>query len=174
MPAEHLEHLADEAFGRPVRHADLAAAPADAEHLAGRLELVGREHHAEGRDHGVERAALEGKLLGVGDLEVDVQAFRVGPGAAALEQGLDVVGRGDVAPAAREGERRIAVAGGHVEHLGVGGEVQGLGQVLADDLQGGADPGIVAGGPGGILLGLDGRVVGGRSKRGEGRHGELL
>ena len=44
--------------------------------------------------------------------------------AAAIEQRRDIVGRGDVAPAARGGERRIAVAGGDVEDTLAGTQVE--------------------------------------------------
>ena len=67
--------------------------------------------------------------------------------AAALQQGRHVVGGDHVAPAARRGERDVAVAGGDVEHLLPGAEVERLAQLLADDLQRGADHGVVAGRP---------------------------
>ena len=40
-----------------------------------------------------------------------------------------------------------------------GAQVEGFAQLLADDLQGGADDGIVAGRPGALLAGLDGVEV---------------
>ena len=75
--------------------------------------------------------------------------------AGALEQRRHVVGGDHVAPAAGGGERDVAVAGGDVEHLLPGAEVEGFAQLLADDLQGGADDGVVAGRPGALLAGLD-------------------
>ena len=83
----------------------------------------------------------------------------VGALAGALEQRRHVVGGDHVAPAARGGERDVAVAGGDVEHLLSGAEVERFAQLLADDLQGGADDGIVAGGPGALLAGLDGLEI---------------
>src|SRR3569623_39624 len=71
---------------------------------------------------------------------------------AAFELARHVVGRGHLAPAARGGERGIAIAGGDVEHLLPGPEVERLAQLLADDLQRGADNGVVAGRPGAMLL----------------------
>jgi hypothetical protein len=56
-------------------------------------------------------------------------------------------------------QRGIAVAGGDVEHLLAGPEVERLAQLLADDLQRGADDGVVAGRPGAVLLGLEGGKV---------------
>jgi hypothetical protein len=85
----------------------------------------------------------------------------LGAFAALVEQALHVVGRGDDRVAACRGQRGVAVAGGHVEHGLVGAHVGGLGQCLADDLQGGADDGVVAAGPGGLLAQLDGGEVGG-------------
>src|SRR5471032_2484920 len=52
--ADRLEHLADEAVGRPVRHADPAARFADAREFVRRVVLVRGEHHPEGRQHHVE------------------------------------------------------------------------------------------------------------------------
>ena len=74
--------------------------------------------------------------------------FGGGALAGALEQRRHVVGGDHVAPAARGGEGDVAVAGGDVEHFLAGAEVEGFAQLFADDLQGGADDGIVAGGPG--------------------------
>ena len=84
--AERLEQLADEAVRRPVGEADLAAGLADAQQLGRGLVLVGREHHAEGRDDGVERAVGERQRLGIGLPEFDRQAFGRRARAAALEQ----------------------------------------------------------------------------------------
>src|SRR5262249_29921028 len=91
--------------------------------------------------------------------ELDRKAFGLRPLAAALEQRADIVGRHHIGEAARRRERRIAVAGRDVEDALVAPEVDGLAKRLADDLQRSADHGIVAGGPGGLLLGLDGGKV---------------
>ena len=72
-----------------------------------------------------------------------------------VEQARHVVGRRHHAAAARGGERRVAVAGGNVEHALVEAQVERLGELLADDLQGGADDGVVAARPGGLLAGLE-------------------
>ena len=81
--------------------------------------------------------------------------------ASALEQCADIVGRDDVGEAAGGGERRVAVAGGDVEHALVAAQVDRLAQRLADDLQGGADDGVVARAPGELLAALDGGEVDG-------------
>jgi hypothetical protein len=57
------------------------------------------------------------------------------------------------------GERRVAVAGRDVEHLGAAAQVDGLAELFADDLQRGADRRIVARGPGRLLLGLQGGEI---------------
>ena len=62
---------------------------------------------------------------------------------------------GHVAPAARGRERDVAVAGRDIEHLLAGADVEGLAQSFADNLQRGADNGVVAGGPGRLLAGLE-------------------
>ena len=80
--------------------------------------------------------------------------------APAFEQRRHVVGRGHLAPAARRGERHVAVAGRDVEHLAAGAQIERLAQLLADDLQRGADDGVVAGRPGALLARLDGGEIG--------------
>ena len=155
--ADDLEHLADEPLGGPVGQADAAAGAHHAEQLGRRPLGVRREHHADGRQHDVEAGVLERQVLGVGHLGGEREPVGVRPSTGPLEQGLDVVGGGDVAAPASGGERRVAVAGGDVEHGLPGRHVDGLAEPLADDLQRRADDGVVARGPGGLLLLLDRR-----------------
>jgi hypothetical protein len=160
--ADGLEQLADEALRRPVGHSDLSARAADADKLVGRLLLIRREHDAEGRKHDIEAGIREGKRFRVGCLERDWQAVGFGTLAAALEQRADIVRRHHVGEAAGRRERRIAVAGGDIEDALVAAEIDRLAQHLADDLQRGADPGVVAGAPGDLLAALDrGEIDGG-------------
>ena len=154
MLADSLEELADEAVRRPVGQADLAAVLADADQFGGGAILVGREHDAEGRDDNVETRVGEGQRFGVGLAEFDVEPFGRGALAGALEQCRHVVGGDHVAPTACGRERDVAVAGGDVEHLLSRPEVEGFAQLFTDDLQRGADDGIVAGGPGALLAGF--------------------
>ena len=168
VPADQLEQLADEALRRPVGHAEAAARTQHAQHLVGGALVVGREHRAEGREHDVEAPVGERQVLDVGDLERHRQSFGLGPRRALVEQGGHVVGRGDVGEAPRRRERGVAVAGGDVEDALAAAHVDGLGQRLADDLQGGADDGVVAAGPGGLLPLLDGGEVGSRKHGGGG------
>jgi hypothetical protein len=158
--AERLEQLADKAFRGPVGEADAAARSADAKEFHGRTLLIGREHHAERRDHDVERVIGERQCFRVSLLELDRKPFGRSTGAAALQQRRHVVGRDDIAPAPRGGEADIAVAGGDVEDFLPGAKIECLAQLLADDLQCRADDGIVAGRPGGLLPGFHRGEVG--------------
>ena len=65
-----------------------------------------------------------------------------------LEEIGDVVGGRDFAPASRGGERSVAVAGGDIEDARAGADVERFAEIFADRLEGGADDGVVAGGPG--------------------------
>ena len=96
-------------------------------------------------------ASANGSASASASLELDRQPFGRGALAAALEQRRHIVGRGHLAPAPRGGEGDIAVAGRDVEHLLAGAQVERLAQLFADDLQRGADDGVVAGRPGGLL-----------------------
>ena len=129
--------------------------------LGGGAVLVGREHHAEGRDDDVEARVRERQRFGVGLAECRCSSrSALGAFARAVEQRRHIVGGDHLAPAARGGERGVAVAGGDVEHLLSRADVERLAQLLADDLQGGADDGIVAGRPGALLAGLERREIG--------------
>ena len=92
---EHLEHAADQAVGRPVGQADAATGSAHPRHLSGRSRMVRREHHAEGRQHGIKAGIAEGQRLDIGDLELHVQVLGARPFGAALEQAGDVIGGRD-------------------------------------------------------------------------------
>jgi hypothetical protein len=108
----------------------------------------------EGREHGVEAGIGERQRFGVGFLELDQQAIRLGAQAAALQEARHIVGGDHLAPATCRGEGGIAVAGGDIEDFLPRANVEGFAKLLADDLQGGADHGIIAGGPGAVLTGL--------------------
>src|SRR5262249_45184623 len=104
--------------------------------------------------------------------ESDRKALRGGALLAALEEGADVVGRGHLRETTRCGKRGVAVAGGDVEHALASTQVDGLADTLSDDLERGADHGVVTGGPCRLLALLDGRVVGhGGDGSGEGGSG---
>src|SRR5262245_48792747 len=67
--ANRAEHLADEAIRCPVRQANRAAVAADSQQFLGRLLLMWCKHHAEDREHHVERAVGKRQILSVGFLE---------------------------------------------------------------------------------------------------------
>ncbi|MNY41791.1 hypothetical protein D3C86_1766300 [compost metagenome] len=66
-----------------------------------------------------------------------------------------------MASTARGSECRIAVTGGHIEHAFVAEQVAGFGELFADNLQLGADHGIVAAGPRGHLTVFQGSKING-------------
>ena len=159
--AERLEDLSDKTFRRPVGEADLALGLADPQQLGRRAVLVRREHDAEGGEHRVEAVIVERQVFRVGFPEFDLHAFRRGARLAAFQQRRHVVGRGDVAPPPRRGKARHAVAGGDIEHLRAGLEIERLAEFFADDLQRRADDGVIARRPCGLLTRLEGGEVGG-------------
>ena len=128
-------------FARPILPPGLH----DADQLGGGAVLIGREHDAEGRDDDVEAGIGKGQGLGIGLAEFDIEPFGRGPLAPALEQRRHIVGRDDLAPAPRRGQRDIAVARSHIQDALTGTQIEGLAQLFADDLQGGADNRIIAG-----------------------------
>jgi hypothetical protein len=82
--ADGLEQLTDKALRRPIREADLAAAPADANHLGSRAILIGREHDTEGGDDDVEASIGERQSFRIGFTELDVEPVGVGAFTGAL------------------------------------------------------------------------------------------
>ena len=112
--------------------------------LSSGASRIGCEHHAHSGQRGVEGAVLEGEVLGIGDLRCQRNSVSFRPSPGLLEQTLHVV-RGDhVAAAASRGQSGVAVAGGDVEDLPAGTDVDCLAQVFPHHLQGGADHGVVA------------------------------
>ena len=83
------EELVRPALGRPCRHAQAATASADAPELARDGGVVRREDRTDVGGDDVERAVLVGELLGVPDLEAELEAL-VG---REPRRGLDQVGR---------------------------------------------------------------------------------
>jgi len=151
VTSDDLEHLADEACRRPVGEPDATSWPADPDQLCGGALGVGDEHDAEGRQDGVEGAVVEGQVFGVGDTDLEAQPVGLGAALRPVEENLDVVGSGHRAAAARRGQRGVAVTSGDVKDPPSGGEIDGLAQRLADDLQRCADDGVVPTSPVGGL-----------------------
>ncbi len=164
------EEVPEEALGGPAREADPPARAHDAKQFGGGARGIRGEHDAERRERDVERRLVERQGLGVGRHETDRQTVRLGTQAALREQRRDEVGGGDVGVASCGGERGVPVAGGDVEDALPGPEIDGLAQRLADDLQAHPDVAEVAGGPHGLLAGLEARGVVERQGRGLG-HG---
>jgi hypothetical protein len=81
--------------------------------------VIGREHHAEDRGHDIEAFFRKGERFCVRLLDGHRQVL----GACPVEKRRNVVCRGDVAPAACGSESGVAVAGGHVEDLRAGADV---------------------------------------------------
>jgi hypothetical protein len=149
--ADRLEQLANEALGCPVRQADPTAGPGHTHHFGGSAVLVGTEHCAEGRNHGVEGRTRKRQVLGVGNLELDLKPFRLGAPVCARQERLDIVGACDLAPAPGGRERSVAVAVGDIKHGLAGAQIHALRQAFTDNLQRRTDHGIVAGRPGCLL-----------------------
>ncbi len=117
MAADGGEHAADEALGRPAGDRDPAALAGHPDQLGGGAGVVGREHHADGREDVVERPVAVRQVLGVGLGELDVEVLGGGPATGDVEQLGDVVDAVDHGAAARRGEGDVAGAGGDVEDV---------------------------------------------------------
>src|SRR6202023_221185 len=91
-----------------------------------------------------------------------VQAVGFRTFTASFEKRADIVRGYHLGKAAGSGQRGVAVAGGNIEDALVAAQIDGLTKRFANDLQRGADHGIVAGTPGGLLAALDrGEIDGG-------------
>ena len=77
MSADGAKQFAQESLPGPTRHADAPSAARHARHLARYALLLRRKHAAEGGQHHVEAAIVERQILGIGDLEGDLQAIRL-------------------------------------------------------------------------------------------------
>ena len=161
VAADDAEQLSDEPARRPVGQADLPAGAADAQQLAGRARMVGREHHAERRQHDIEGGVRKRQGFRVRLLELDGQALGRGAAPSIFEQRGHVVGGRDVAPSACGGQRAVAVAGRNVQHRRSRAQVDRLAKRFADNLQRRADDSEVAGRPRGVLFRLDRVQLGG-------------
>jgi hypothetical protein len=158
--ADHLEKPPDEAVRCPVRKSYPASRPADTRHLRRRLLLVGCEHDAEGRHHGIEAIVGKGQVLGIRDAELDIHAFRHGSLPAPFEQLADIVGRNHIGKAPGGCQRRIAIAGSNIKNNLATADVHCLAEVLSDNLERRAHDRVVTGGPGCLLLLLDCTEIG--------------
>src|SRR5439155_19669652 len=94
---EDSEGLADEPVGGPARQRDAPAGTADPGQLGRGPAVVGGEHDAVDRDHGVERGVGKGKVFCVALDEPNVKMLGCSAGATALEQRRDIVDADDLA-----------------------------------------------------------------------------
>ncbi len=115
-------------------------------------------------EHRVEGAVREIDGLGVRGSRFDVQPFRGRARLEPFQQGGHVVDRRDPAAATRRCEGSVAVSGREVDDVPTRSDVDGLAEGLADNLQRRADDGVVAGGPGDVLLVLERLEVDGRGR----------
>ena len=82
--------------------------------------MVGREHHAKGRKHGVEARLGIGERFDVGDFELHLQPFAARTLGAAFEQAADIVGGRDdgAAPRGVETEADVNWRKGFLRQIG--------------------------------------------------------
>jgi hypothetical protein len=143
-------------FARPMRPPRRQTRASSA-----RSRLIRGKHHAEGRQHRVVTLVGERQRFGIGDLKNHVQMLGPRPILSPFEQRRDIVGRGHLAATPRRRQGGVAVAGGDIQHLLIAAQVAGLGEVFADDLQGGADHRVIAAGPGDFLALFQTRQING-------------
>ena len=133
------EQLPDEPGRGPRDQRDPAARPADSDQLVGGLLVVRCEHHADARGDGVEAVVLEGQVLGVAHVPLEVHSGRLGVGAALVEQLRREVARDHVRAGSGSRDRDVAGTRGDVEHVVARPQVCGLDEHRAqvrDDLRG--------------------------------------
>ena len=125
VAAQQLEEPADAAIRRPVGHHHDSAGATDAQQLAGRRGLVGREHRADARQHSIELAVGERQRLRVGHLPAQRQAALAGVPLPDRQQLGGEVGRHHVGAGGRGGQCGVAGACAHVEHPHPGPDARG-------------------------------------------------
>ena len=159
---ERPEELADEALRRPVRQADPPARAADPQQLgAPPSPGPARTSRRRSRRTTSKLPSAKGRRSASAIWKSIVEPFGLGPGPAARQQrrrhsrSRSPRTSGGRRRASRCRCRRRRRARARPARRSIASAER-----LADDLQRGADDGIVAGRPGGVLPGLDGGVVG--------------
>ena len=109
------EDLADEAFGRPIRHPHASARPRDAQQLGCGPLGARSEHRPEHRARGVEPAAPVRQLLGVTDVHGDRKRFRDGARPCLRDEVGSDVDPGNASARAGSWDREIARSASDVE-----------------------------------------------------------
>src|ERR1041385_5598561 len=85
MSRNRLEHLADEAAGRPVGHSNDSAGPAHAREFCSYQLRTRRKHSTKHARHGIELAIFIRQGFGVAFFKSYVQAFSGSAGAGPLK-----------------------------------------------------------------------------------------
>ena len=157
-----LEQVPDEALGGPADQADAPAGAGHADELVGGLLVVGREHHADARQHGVEGVVGVGQRLGVGLLPAHRHALALRERPPGGEELRGEVGGHDVGAGERGGHRDVPGARGDVQHPLAGAD-PGRGDEDGAELrdEAGGHVGVVAQAPHRAVLGLESAVGGG-------------
>ena len=153
------EHPTDEPVRGPAQQPDGAARPGHPEQLVGRALVVRREHHAQARDHRVERGVAVRQRLRVTLLPAHGHADLRGLTSSCLEELRGEVGRDHVGARQGRGDGRIAGPGRDVEHALAAADPgcsDQLGPEVPDQVLG--EVGVVAGRPHGSMPGLQSRV----------------
>jgi hypothetical protein len=133
IPRRQAKDVAYGARGRPVRHSDRAAGPANAQQLIGGALLIGREHRPEAGEHNIERAILEREVLSVALNPLDLQALGLRTLLCARQERSNEVTAGRRCAPARRSQRRVPSTTRNIQHALTGPHIDLLAQQLADD-----------------------------------------
>jgi hypothetical protein len=97
MLAVRAEEVATPTLRHRAGETDASTRATDAQKLAGRLFLIGRELHPIDGHDGVKAFIRERQRLGIGDAKVDDQPLGLCPLAGPVDQRRDIVDPGDLA-----------------------------------------------------------------------------
>jgi hypothetical protein len=153
---EDIEHLPDEAFGRPVGQGDLPSWFGHAMELGDSDVGLWSEHDPEHAHDEIELALIEWQCLGIAFSEVDSQTLRGGAGAGLCDEVGRDVDAADIAAVAGSDDRQISRAARHVENARAGPERLTRHKFLGDIFNAAGDLSEVAGLPHGFLARFDG------------------
>src|SRR4029450_8498112 len=123
--ADDPEERADHALRGPVQQRDGAAWAAHPDELVGRSLVARREHHAHARQHDVELAVAEGKLLRVARDPLQLEPGRLRAAAPGFQQLGRQIARRDPRPTSRRRQRRVAGPGADVQDAHAGRDAGG-------------------------------------------------
>src|SRR5207247_590818 len=112
-----------EALRRPASKANFPSRAADPQEFTCRLFLVGCKHDAKGGEHNIKSRLRKRQVFCVTDLKSNLQALRRGPFSAPFQEGWHVVKARHVSATTCRCQRSITTAGGHIEDLVTGSDV---------------------------------------------------